>query len=106
MNQEEKDDYIKSLVQEVARREADMEALRAEFAKPESRHLTTEELREKLSGLVADAVITLKDLMDNSEKESVRFAAAKFVLDIKLNDKPKDGEEDPVADLIRQLQSK
>lgn len=87
------DEYVKQLLQEVAKSEADKKALVEEFEKAAADTWDPSEIREKFKELLPQAFVALKQLMLNAESESVRAALIKYVFDTSLREVGQGDEE-------------
>lgn len=91
------DDYIKELKEEIARAEAEKQALVEEFKESIKDGWNKEKIREKIGDLLPTAYESLADLILNAESEAVRAGLIKYVFSIvvDLDPTPPPTPEDP-----------
>lgn len=102
-NDKNAEEYIKELLAEQAQREADYACLVEEFKKNVTQDYSPEDVKEKIRELMADAYATLKELVTTAEKETVKFAAAKYIFDIGIGQIKVTDENDPDKQLVELL---
>jgi len=79
------DDYARQLAEELARRDAEVSAIKAEFERTVGDDLSDPAvIEEHIKRLVPEAVQTLRLMLIAGESESVKLNAAKFVLGVGL----------------------
>lgn len=106
MGDEAAENYRKMFIEEQARGEADRKALIEEFAKAIPADYSPEDIKEKIRELMKEAYATLKELVMHAEKESIRFAASKYVFDIGIGQIKVNDDNDPnrvLVDLLTEL---
>lgn len=104
MGDEAAEKYRRLFLEEQAKGEADRKALVEEFAKAIPKEYSPDDVKEKIRELMADAWASLKYLVNSADKESVRFAAAKYVFDIGIGQIKINDENDPDKQLVDLLQ--
>jgi len=75
------DEYIKKLLEEQARTEAEKKALIEEFTKSIPAEWSPEDLKEKVKDLLAQSYARIAQTI-NSDNESLAFKAATYAFDI------------------------
>jgi hypothetical protein len=106
MGDEAAEEYRRLFIEEQARSEADRRALVEEFEKAIPVDYSPEDVKEKIRDLMKDAYATLGHLIKSADKESVRFAAAKYVFDIGIGQIAINDDNDPnkvLVDLLKEL---
>lgn len=81
---DEKDSYIKTLQDEIVRREAEKKALLEEFKQEIIDTWTPEDIKKKIGELMPVAFQTLRELILEAESESVRLNAAQYVFNLRI----------------------
>jgi hypothetical protein len=105
MGDEAAEQYRKLFLEEQTRNELDRKAIMEEYKRSVPKDYSPEDIKEKIRELMAEAFATMKRLM-TAEKESVQFAAAKYVFDIGIGQVKISDENDPdkaLVDLLKQL---
>lgn len=79
------------------------EAFEQEFDTSDSG--AAERVRTALANLVDEATHTVEYLLSNAKSESVRLHAAKFVYEVVLGKNLKEGQADPLVQLLKELRN-
>lgn len=96
--------HVKELIAEVARREAERLALVQEFTKSSDPAATAETAKTAIKDMLPEAIIVMKDLMQNSGTDGVKAGLAKFVLATALDKTKLEDETDgAIKRLLEQL---
>jgi DNA-directed RNA polymerase subunit F len=101
------EDYVSQLKQELARSNAERQALVEEFRKDISdRAFTPEDLKTKFADLLPKAYDRLTFLLENSDSESVQLSAVKYIFDVAMGKVKITGDNDPdgaIKDLLEAI---
>lgn len=99
------DDYVKKLETELIRKEAEKEAIRAEFQETikSGEEVTPDKLRKSIEKMLPDALATMQELLSLGENDSLRWSIAKFVISTKLVDNKGVEGADVFKDLLQQF---
>lgn len=106
MGDEAAEQYRKLFLEEQTRNELDRKAIQEEYKRSVPKDYSPEDIKEKVRELMAEAFASLKELITSAEKESVRFAASKYVFDIGIGQVKITDENDPdkaLVDLLKGL---
>lgn len=101
--QDEKDQYIQSLLEERARAQAEKEALIAEFTNSIPAEWSPEDLKEKIRDLLAKAYARISQTIDNADEPALAFQAAKYVFQFGVGAAKITDDNDPNKELNQLL---
>jgi hypothetical protein len=101
------EDYVKELQAELARRDAEREALIAEFTETisDAKEWSPEDLRKKFNTLLATAHTHMLNMLDNTDSDAVRWSIVKFIFSVGLGVVRITDDNSPDKDLITLLES-
>lgn len=94
------EDYVNALKQEIARSEAEREALVQEFSRDiAQREYSPDDLKKKFAELLPTAYERMIYLLNNATSEAVQLSVAKYIFNVAIGHIKITAENDPDGDL-------